>query len=44
VSYLLDTRVLSEVVARQPDKAVLTWIDALDQTAEYVSVITIGKA
>jgi predicted nucleic acid-binding protein len=44
VSYLLDTRVISALVTRQPDNAVLTWIDALDQTAEYVSVITIGKA
>ena len=41
--YLLDTNVVSELVARQPDQAVLTWIEALDQTAVYLSVITIGE-
>ncbi|HET6385569.1 MAG TPA: type II toxin-antitoxin system VapC family toxin [Armatimonadota bacterium] len=41
--YLLDTNVISELVARQPDPAVLTWIEALDQTAIYLSVITIGE-
>ena len=41
--YLLDTNVISELVARQPDQAVLTWIEALDQTAVYLSVITIGE-
>jgi len=43
VRYLLDTNVISELVARQPDPAVLTWIEALDQTAIYLSVITIGE-
>jgi tRNA(fMet)-specific endonuclease VapC len=43
VRYLLDTNVISELVARQPDPGVLTWIDALDQTAVYLSVITIGE-
>jgi toxin FitB len=43
VRYLLDTNVISELVARQPDQAVLTWIEALDQTAVYLSVITIGE-
>ena len=41
--YLLDTNVISELVARQPDQAVSTWIEALDQTAVYLSVITIGE-
>jgi tRNA(fMet)-specific endonuclease VapC len=43
VRYLLDTNVISELVARQPDQAVLTWIEARDQTAVYLSVITIGE-
>jgi tRNA(fMet)-specific endonuclease VapC len=43
VRYLLDTNVISELVARQPDPAVLAWIEALDQTAVYLSVITIGE-
>ncbi|HEY3266679.1 MAG TPA: type II toxin-antitoxin system VapC family toxin [Armatimonadota bacterium] len=41
--YLLDTNVISELVARQPDQAVLRWIEALDQSAVYLSVITIGE-
>ena len=41
--YLLDTNVISELVARRPDQAVLTWIEELDQTAVYLSVITIGE-
>jgi tRNA(fMet)-specific endonuclease VapC len=40
---LLDTNVISELVARQPDQAVLAGIEALDQTAIYLSVITIGE-
>jgi tRNA(fMet)-specific endonuclease VapC len=43
VRYLLDTNVISELVARQPDQAVLRWIEALDQSAVYLSVITIGE-
>jgi tRNA(fMet)-specific endonuclease VapC len=43
VRYLLDTNVISELVARQPDPAVLAWIEALDQTAVYLSAITIGE-
>jgi len=43
VRYLLDTNVISELVARQPDPAVLAWIEALDQTVVYLSVITIGE-
>ena len=41
--YLLDTNVIFELVARQPNPAVLAWIEALDQTAIYLSVITIGE-
>jgi len=43
VRYLLDTNVISELVAREPDPAVVEWIEALDQTAVYLSVITIGE-
>ena len=41
--YLLDTNVISELVTREPDPAVVEWIEALDQTAVYLSVITIGE-
>lgn len=40
---LLDTNVISEVVARQPDPRVLHWIDQLDPDTVYLSVITIGE-
>jgi predicted nucleic acid-binding protein len=43
VRYLLDTNVISELVALQPHPSVLAWIEALDQTAIYLSVITIGE-
>jgi predicted nucleic acid-binding protein len=41
--YLLDTNVISELVAKQPDLRVIQWIDGLDPTSVYLSVITIGE-
>jgi tRNA(fMet)-specific endonuclease VapC len=41
--YLLDTNVISELVARQPNRAVVAWIDGLDANSVYLSVITIGE-
>jgi predicted nucleic acid-binding protein len=43
VNYLLDTNVISELVARAPDQAVVDWIDRLDPEGVYLSVITIGE-
>ena len=43
MKYLLDTNVISELVARQPNQAVLDWLDALDPNVVYLSVITIGE-
>jgi tRNA(fMet)-specific endonuclease VapC len=43
VSYLLDTNVISELVARQPNPRVVQWIDSLDPGSVYLSVITIGE-
>lgn len=43
MKYLLDTNVISELVARQPDQKVLSWIDSLDPHTVYLSVITIGE-
>lgn len=43
MKYLLDTNVVSELVARQPNQAVLDWLDALDPNTVYLSVITIGE-
>jgi tRNA(fMet)-specific endonuclease VapC len=43
MKYLLDTNVISELVAKQPDQRVLQWIDSLDPNSVYLSVITIGE-
>jgi tRNA(fMet)-specific endonuclease VapC len=41
--YLLDTNVISELIARQPHPHVVQWIDSLDPNSIYLSVITIGE-
>jgi len=43
MNYLLDTNVISELVAKQPDKQVVKWLDRLDPNTVYLSVITIGE-
>ncbi len=41
--YLLDTSVISELVSKQPNEQVITWIDGVDDQLVYLSVITIGE-
>ena len=43
MSYLLDTVILSETVRRNPNKAVIAWLDQLPGEALYVSVLTLGE-
>ena len=43
MKYLLDTCVISELVAKKPNKQVLNWIDGIDADSAYLSVITIGE-
>jgi len=43
VSFLLDTAVVSELVRKSPSAAVLKWIDGQDESALYLSVLTIGE-
>jgi tRNA(fMet)-specific endonuclease VapC len=43
MNYLLDTNVISELVARQPNQKVVDWVDSLDPSTVYLSVITIGE-
>jgi tRNA(fMet)-specific endonuclease VapC len=43
MNYLLDTNVISELVAKEPNRSVLEWIDALDPNHVFLSVITIGE-
>ncbi len=41
--YLLDTCVISELVARQPNPRVVAWVDAVEESRLYLSVVTIGE-
>lgn len=41
--YLLDTSVISELVAKHPNKRVVQWLDGVDPASVYLSVITIGE-
>lgn len=41
--YLLDTNVISELVAKRPNGQVVEWIDSLDSGSVYLSVVTIGE-
>jgi predicted nucleic acid-binding protein len=41
--YLLDTCVISELVARQPDPGVVQWVDNVDEERLCLSSITIGE-
>lgn len=43
MNYLLDTCVISELVAKQPNPQVVAWIDRIEETRLYLSVITIGE-
>jgi toxin FitB len=43
MNYLLDTNVISELVAKQPQLSVVDWIDAQDPNSIYLSVVTIGE-
>ncbi len=43
MKYLLDTCVISELIKKQPNQKVVTWIDNIDENNLYFSVITIGE-
>jgi toxin FitB len=43
MKYLLDTNVVSELVAKQPNQKVLDWLDSLEPDTIYISVITLGE-
>jgi tRNA(fMet)-specific endonuclease VapC len=43
MKYLLDTNVVSELVARQPNPRVVEWLDLQDPDEIYLSVITVGE-
>jgi len=41
--YLLDTCVISDLVAREPNPGLLEWIDGVDEDQLYLCVISIGE-
>ncbi len=43
MNYLLDTNVISELIAKKPHQPVLDWLDAQDPSSIYLSVITVGE-
>lgn len=43
MKYLLDTCVISELVAKHPSPQVVDFVDLLDSDDVYLSVITIGE-
>ena len=43
MKFLLDTCVISELMAKRPNQTVMQWIDSVDEDRLYLSVITIGE-
>lgn len=43
MNYLLDTCVLSELVAKKPSNNVLTWLDRINEQQLFLTAITIGE-
>jgi predicted nucleic acid-binding protein len=43
MKYLLDTCVISELVATNPNKQVVKWVDDVDEQLLTLSVITLGE-
>ncbi len=43
MNFLLDTCVISELVARRPNARVVEWIDGVEEEHLYLSVVTIGE-
>ena len=41
--FLLDTCVISDLVARRPDPGVLQWVDSVDEGKLFLSAITVGE-
>jgi predicted nucleic acid-binding protein len=43
IGYLLDTPLLSELAKRQPQRGVVEWVDACDESSLFISVLTLGE-
>jgi toxin FitB len=43
LNYLLDTNVISEAHRQEPNRAVLEWLDDLDEDRAFISVISLAE-
>ena len=43
MNYLLDTCVISELVAKRPSSQVIAWIDSIEERRLHLSVMTLGE-
>jgi tRNA(fMet)-specific endonuclease VapC len=43
MKYILDTNIVSELIAKQPNKQVIEWLQRLDPENLFLSVITMGE-
>jgi tRNA(fMet)-specific endonuclease VapC len=43
MKYLLDTCVVSELIAKKTNPRVLEWVDSVDPDGVYLSVLTVGE-
>ncbi len=43
MNLILDTNVISELIAKQPDPKVVAWVNAQDPQSVHLTVITIGE-
>jgi predicted nucleic acid-binding protein len=41
--FLLDTNIVSEMTRPEPDSRVVQWLDAVDESLLYLSVLTLGE-
>jgi len=43
VKYLLDTCLISELVKKEPNPAVVSWLDEQEEQALFLTVLTLGE-
>ncbi len=43
MNYILDTNVVSELIAQEPDHHVIQWVNSIDPASLFLSAITIGE-
>ena len=43
MNYLIDTNVISALIAKQRDRQVVEWLQTVDDQRMYLSIITIGE-